>query len=157
MQNGIGVTQFNGMSPKSSIYVNGIDWKLRRDATDSTTAFPHQRVNWMNAGCEPMGEGTVHYCWIMGVIAPTPGTLEKAISVMYIGFHPQKIVIAPNTVSQFDLNRMHIYTSDGSGFAFEFVNKFLGVEENNPLNREHIRPWPSEAEPPQPAKEKKSD
>ena len=43
MQNvnpGMGVTQFNGMKPKNSINMGGVEWTLRRDATDSTTVFP---------------------------------------------------------------------------------------------------------------------
>lgn len=43
INNGMGVTQFNGMKPKSSISVGGVEWALRRDATDSTTAFPHPK------------------------------------------------------------------------------------------------------------------
>lgn len=143
INNGMGVTQFNGMKPKSSISVGGVEWALRRDATDSTTAFPHQKVSWLNAGCEPMADGRVHYCWIMGVIPPTPGTIERPVNVMYVGFHQFKITIAPNSISQSDLDRMHVYVSDNSDFAGEFVNKFLGLEPAQPVeSRESISPWP---------------
>ncbi|AWY07194.1 hypothetical protein [Aeromonas phage SD04] len=146
MQNvnaGMGVTQFNGMKPKNSINMGGVDWTLRRDATDSTTMFPHQKVSWLNAGCEPMGDGRVHYCWIMGVIPPTPGTIERPVNVMYVGFHQFKITIAPNSISQSDLDRMHVYVSDGTDFAGDFINKFLGMQPEQPVEaREHISPWP---------------
>lgn len=146
MQNvntGMGVTQVNGMKPKNSINMGGVDWTLRRDATDSTTMFPHQKVSWLNAGCEPMMDGRIHYCWIMGVIPPTPGTIERPVNVMYVGFHQFKITIAPNSVSQSDLDRMHVYVSDGTDFAGDFINKFLGMQPEQPVEaREAISPWP---------------
>lgn len=144
INNGIGVTQFGGMKPRNVISIGGVNWSLRRDATDSSTAFPHQKVNWLNAGCEPLGDGQVNYCWIMGVIAPTPGTIERPVNVMYIGFHPQRIMIAPNSVSVSDLDRMHVYISDSSNFVGEFVGQFLGIQPEKPATeRESISPWPT--------------
>ena len=146
INNGVGVTQFNGMRPKNNITIGGVNWSLRRDATDSSMMFPHQKVSWLNAGCEPLGDGKIHYCWIMGVIAPTPGTLERPVNVMYIGFHQQRIMIAPHAVTAADLDRMHVYVSDGSNFVGEFVGKFLGIEpENHVTERASISPWPNMA------------
>ena len=160
---GVGVTQFNGMRPRHNITIGGVTWNLRRDATDASMVFPHQKVSWLNAGCEPLGDGQVHYCWIMGVIAPTPGTLERPVNVMYIGFHHQRIMIAPHAVTAADLDRMHVYVSDGSNFVGEFVGKFLGIEPEKPATeRESISPWPTMAQPqtqpqPEPKPEKKED
>lgn len=152
--NGVGVTQFGGMKPRHNISIGGVNWSLRRDATDSSMMFPHQKVNWLNAGCEPL-DGSIHYCWIMGVIAPTPGTLERPVNVMYIGFHSQRILIAPHSVSQSDLDRMHVYTSDSSNFVGEFVGKFLGIEPEQPIaERESIMPWPNMNQQAEPEKEK---
>jgi len=137
-----GVTQFSGMNPKALINIGGLDWKLRKDATDSSMSFPHNRVNWINAGCESLGENKAYFCWIMGIIPPNQGTLEKPISVMYVGFHPQRIAITPNMVTQIDLDRMHVYVSDASGFALNFANVFLGLDEVKPVTREAISPWP---------------
>lgn len=150
MQNinaGMGVTQFNGMKPRSTINIGGVEWSLRRDATDSTTMFPHPKVSWLNAGCEPMGDGRFHYCWILGVIPPTPGTIERPVNVMYVGFHNFKINVAPNSISQADLDRMHVYVSDTSHFAGEFVSKFLGTEPEPVETRENISPWPPMNDP----------
>lgn len=147
--NGMGVTQFNGMKPKQNINIGGVNWSLRRDATDSTAMFPHQKVSWLNAGCEPLGDGRFHYCWIMGVIPPTPGTIERPVNVMYIGFHQQRIMIAPHSVSQSDLDRMHVYVSDSSNFVGDFVGHFLGLEPEQPATqRESISPWPTMPEQP---------
>lgn len=139
---GMGVTQFNGVNPLAMISIGGTDWRLRRDATDPTNVFPHQRVTWINAGCEPLPDGRAHFCWVMGVIPPAPGTLERAISVMYVGFHPIKIMVMPNTVTHEDLDRMHVYVSDGANFAGEFVNRFLGMSAPAVTARETISPWP---------------
>lgn len=140
---GAGVTQFNGMRPRQNIMIGGVNWSLRRDATDSSMVFPHNKVNWLNAGCEPL-DGQIHYCWIMGVIAPTHGTIERPVNVMYIGFHQQRILIAPNSVTQSDLDRMHVYVSDSSNFVGEFVGKFLGIEPEKPTTeRDSITPWPT--------------
>lgn len=148
--NGAGVTQFNGMRPRQNIEIGGVNWSLRRDATDSSMMFPHQKVNWLNAGCEPLGDGQIHYCWIMGVIAPNPGTIERPVNVMYIGFHPQRIMIAPNSVTVSDLDRMHVYVSDSSNFVGEFVGKFLGTEPEKPATaRESISPWPTAPQQPE--------
>lgn len=149
-QNGVGVTQFNGMRPRQNIAIGGVQWSLRRDATDSSMVFPHQKVNWLNAGCEPLGDGQIHYCWIMGVIAPNPGTLERPVNVMYVGFHNQRIMIAPNSVTQADLDRMHVYASDSSSFVHDFVGQFLGIQPEQPATeREAISPWPSVKQAPE--------
>lgn len=141
--NGVGVTQFNGMRPRHNIMIGGVNWSLRRDATDSSMMFPHNKVNWLNAGCEPL-DGNIHYCWIMGVIAPTHGTIERPVNVMYIGFHSQRILMSPNGVTQSDLDRMHVYVSDSSNFVGEFIGKFLGIEPEQPaVERESISPWPT--------------
>lgn len=140
----LGVTQFNGMQLKQHLRVAGQDWKLRRDATDATSSFPHSRVSWTNAGCDPIANtnGQVYHCWIAGVIAPTPGTLERPVQVMYIGFHTQMIQVLPNTLTQADLDRMHVYISDGVMFAQDFVNSFLGLEEPVATAREAVSPFP---------------
>lgn len=69
--------------------------------------------------------------------------IERPVNVMYVGFHQFKITIAPNSISQSDLDRMHVYVSDNSDFAGEFVSKFLGLEPAQPVeSRESISPWP---------------
>lgn len=140
---GLGVTQINGAKIHQSISVAGVDWRLRKDATDaSASPFPHDRVIWQSAGCERISDQLpVFYCWIRGVIEPR-GALEKPVQVMYIGFHQNKITVLPNTIQQDDLDRMHVYIADDIGFAGAFVMKFLGQAEPPQQEREPISPMP---------------
>lgn len=139
---GVGVTQVNGLKPRQSITVGGVEWQLRRDATDASTEFPHAKVNWLNTGCAPIMDGRAHYCWIMGVIAPTTGSVQHPVNVMYVGFHQHRIVMSPNSIAQADLDRMHVYVCNGADFAGMFVNQFLGHEAEPIASRETIAPWP---------------
>lgn len=147
----IGVTQVNGLRPKEAIVMPGIEWRLRRDASDATTSFPHNRVVWINTGSDKLEGLSAHYCWILGVIPPAQGTLERPVSVMYVGFHQAKLAINPNTINQADLDRMHVYTADGSAFAHEFVGAFLGAQQPATAGRETISPWPVELKDEKPA------
>ena len=38
------VTQINGQKAKQTILVNGVEWHLKKDATDPSTVFPYQRI-----------------------------------------------------------------------------------------------------------------
>ena len=42
---------------------------------------------------------------------------------------------------------MHVYVSDTSHFAGEFVSKFLGTEPEPVETRENISPWPPMNDP----------
>ena len=137
-----GVTQMNNLKARQSITVGGVEWKLRRDATDPSTDFAHNKVNWLNTGCGPIMDGRVHVCWIMGVIAPAPDSLQLPVSVMYIGFHQQRILMQPQALSQADLDRMHVYVSSPTDFVADFTNKFLGKEPEAVGQRETISAWP---------------
>lgn len=137
--NGVGIT--NDGTPASTITVGGSIWKLRRDATDASMEFPHKRVNWLDSGCEYIADDHDHFVWIRGVIPAREGTIEKPLNVMYVGFHPEKISVMPNTIFVSDVERMHVYVNDSSGFAVEFCNQFLGVEK--PEVREPVKSFPS--------------
>lgn len=137
-----GVTQMNNLKAPQSIMVGGVEWRLKRDATDPSTDFAHAKVNWLNTGCGPIMDGRVHVCWIMGVIAPAPDSLQLPLSVMYLGFHQQKILMQPQALSQADLDRMHVYASNPSDFVSEFTNKFLGKDVEPIGRRDPISAWP---------------
>lgn len=158
---GVGVTQVSGLKPKSTVTVRGVDYTLRKDATDSTTVFPYQRMVWLSAGSIPIMGGKAHACYILGIIPPTPNSLETPVSVFAIGFHQQKLQMHPSMLSDADMSRLHYYASGGQDFAVEFVDRFMGATHNIEEQREPISPFPPEidlgAETPkeQPKKENK--
>lgn len=141
------MTQIQGREIKRSLNIGGVEYHLRRDATDPTGNFAHERVHWINAGCDAIAG--VHVCWIRGVVPPSSGTLEVPVDVFYIGFHPQKINMSPQTLTFNDLNRMHVYASDARGFAHEFTQAFLGIDAQAVDEREPISPHPSDIEIPE--------
>lgn len=139
-----GVTQLEGRRARKAVTVGGVEYVLKKDATDAAAVFPYQRMAWINAGCDPLSGGRAFCCWIHGIIPPTPGTLERPVSVFAIGFHAARIAMTPATLGEADLQRMHFYTSDGTAFAQEFVDKFLGSESPADSGRDAISPFPPE-------------
>lgn len=136
------MTQVEGRKPKQLINIDGIDYRLRRDAADPTSAFDHNRVFWINAGCTPVA-ANVNFCWILGIVTPTPNSLETPVSVVYAGFHPNKITMNPQSLTQQDLDRMHVYVGDARDFANKFARNFLSMGEPAMDTREPISPYPS--------------
>lgn len=137
------VTQINGRRAKEHIVVNGVDWHLKKDATDPSTIFPFERMNWLNAGCDKVGDN-VYCCWILGVIPPTYGTLEKPVSVFTLGFNGTYIPMTPSSLTKQDMLRMHFYTSEYSELARGFINSFLDREtqESATKPRTAMMPFP---------------
>lgn len=136
------ITQVTGLQPKKQISIEGITYELRKNATDPSATFNHQRVSWINTGCEPLKSNpNIYFCWIMGVIPPNPGSLEKTTNVLYIGFHNQRISMTPTSLKHDDIERMHIYVSEYSDYIGKFVDKFLGNDLERE-DRETISPWP---------------
>ena len=144
MNPSIGVTQVTGLVPPSEINLHGVCYKLKKDAGDSATTFAHHKVNWLNTGCEqlPSPRNNAYFCWIYGIIPPTAGSLERPLNVMYLGFHSKRIQILPNTITQADIDRMHIYVADSASFAMEFAENFLGIKPTVVEERELISGWP---------------
>lgn len=139
-----GISQPNGFSPKKVIQIYGQEYVLCKDATDSTTSFPHQRVKILNGDCIPIKEGSIdaYFCYINGVIEPLPNSLEKPINVHYIGFH--KKYVDMRFITPADIMRMHIYKSDGTNWATSFAKCMLGLNSEENDSREPISPFPEE-------------
>lgn len=136
------VTQINGQKAKQTIMVNGVEWHLKKDATDPSTVFPYQRMQWINAGCDKV-TNNVYCCWVLGIIPPTMGTLEKPVSVFTLGFNSAFIPMSPQTIGQQDMMRMHYYTSEYGDFARQFVTKFLSAEQVKEITeRPSMMPFP---------------
>ena len=70
-----------------------------------------------NAGCDKV-TNNVYCCWILGIIPPTMGTLEKPVSVFTLGFNSAFIPMSPQTIGQQDMMRMHYYTRRSSPSRF---------------------------------------
>lgn len=139
-----GISQPNGLSPKKVISIFGQDYVLCKDAADSTTAFPHQRVKIQNGDCIQIKDNNldVYFCYIHGVIHPLPNSLEKPVDVYYVGFHKKYIDMRFITPS--DVARMHIYKAESSNWAGAFARSMLGLTPDNEEQRDPISPFPEE-------------
>lgn len=139
------VTQINGKRAKQQIVVNGVTWTLKKDATDPSTIFPFEKISWLNAGCDPIEGSNIYCCWIIGVIPPTPGSLEKPVSVFTLGFNSVYIPMSPAYLTKQDMQRMHYYTSDYGDFTKSFINNFLDLEQPKEItNRPSMMAFPTD-------------
>lgn len=138
------VTQIQGQRAKELITVNGIPYRLKKDATDPTGYFPYEKMSWINAGCDKIAENA-YCCWIAGVVPPAMGSLEKPVSVFALGFNSCAVPMSPAMLSREDMERMHFYTADYSDTARSFVEQFLGMQSSSPSqpNREIMSPFPN--------------
>lgn len=140
------ITQVQGLKPKDRIEVDGICYELRKNATDPTTSFMHERVQWTGAGCEQISQNPpIHFCWVTGTVPATAGTLETPANVVYVGFHSQKISMNPTSLSPTDRDNMHVYVASASNFANKFAMQYLGVSNGTGKKetRTPIEPFPS--------------
>lgn len=138
----LGVSQIKEVDTKQVITIGNDEWRLKRDASDPSTNFAHERVNWVEQGCHKVFNQPFYACWIKGVILPAPGSLEKSQYVMYVGFHSKQINMSPAFLTIDDLKCMHIYGRSEPGFAETFVNSFLGLEAVEDPKREPISAQP---------------
>lgn len=137
----IGVTQVGGLKPKQNINIGGVMWNLQRAARTSLALFPYQNVEWGRGGCNPVPSRDYYSVWLTGVIHPATNNLERPVTVLAIGFHPNEIISSKSTITVNDLFQMHIYTCDeGQGFA-AFVDEFLATADSE-RTRETVSPMP---------------
>lgn len=142
----LGVSQVREVEAKQVIRIGNDEWRLKRDASDPSTNFAHERVNWVEQGCHKVFNHPFYACWIKGVILPAPGSLEKSQYVMYVGFHTQQINMSPAFLTVDDLKCMHIYGRSEPHFPEEFVNSFLGLDPSEEVaTREPISAQPPRA------------
>lgn len=121
------ITQVQNTKAKRTISACGIEYTLKRDATDASSHFDHSRVAMIGSGCEKIQEG-FHVCWIFGFMQPQPNSIERPQSVFYIGFHREKVSMLAKDLTMQDLQGMHVYTSDATGLATSFILDFLTDE-----------------------------
>lgn len=135
------MTQIQGYQAPKRLIVNGVPYNLKKDAMDSSVVFPIEKMSWINANSEMLMGA---YCnWIVGVIPPSPNTLEHPVSVFAIGFSKQKKIMHPNVTKMSDLQSMHYYIAESLPFIEQFVKKFLGLEaEVEAQEDNHMTPFP---------------
>lgn len=138
----LGVSQIREVETKQVIKIGNDEWRLKRDASDPSTTFAHDRVNWIEQGCDKVFNQPFYACWIRGIILPSPGSLEKSQHVMYVGFHSNKIDMPPAYLTVNDLKCMHVYTKSEVNFPSLFINSFLGIEAVEDSTREPISAMP---------------
>lgn len=108
-----------------TLTVHGRTYELRKDATDPTQQFPYSLIVPLNSGCTKIADGKF-CCWVRGVIPPRPGTIERPMEVVSLGFAqfevPSSALALPGT-----LERMHYYVANDDSFMADFAGQFLGL------------------------------
>ena len=148
----LGISQVEEYEIKSTIEINGEQWKLKRHVEDASVHIDHLSVNWLSYGCRKVFGQPFYACWIKGVVLPTPNSLEIPTYLMYVGFNENDINMSPKFVTMQDLSRMHIYGRQEPRFAEYFINNFLGIEEEKEEKRA-----PISSQPPKIVKTKKPE
>ena len=137
-----GITQPTSQNaPKKLIKMFGTELVLCKDASDSTTSFPHERVQILGGDCVHIEEGNynVYFCYLRGIIQPLPNSLEKPITVYYVGFH--KNYVDMRFLTPQDISRMHIYKQTTENWAQTFARNLLNINTDE-MEREPISPFP---------------
>jgi len=132
LMTGMGVTQLKRQPPQR-FEVNGAQYSIRKNAEDPSVLFQHERVIPMHRFKVQVQKDVFAY-GVLGILAPTPGTMEKPLDVVYIGFH--NMDFDPMALGPKDIHCMHIYGRDSGSFQEEFVSSFLNPIKAQPA--EHV-------------------
>lgn len=128
---GMGVTQLKRQPPQR-FEVNGATYSLRKNAEDPSVLFQHERVIPMHKFKVQVQKDVFAY-GVLGILIPTPGTMEKPLDVVYIGFH--NMDFDPLALGPKDIHCMHIYGRDSGSLQEAFVSSFLNPDK--PSAKEH--------------------
>lgn len=145
MMHGMGVTQLKRTPPERFV-VNGVNYALRKNAEDGSVVFDHPRVVPSVRSKVQVSKDLWAY-YVTGTLAPHPGTLEKPMDVVYIGFH--SLDFDPMMLGPQDVMNMHVYVREGGHFGEAFVQGYLGIGQapagqGATHQREPVRPYPVE-------------
>lgn len=132
LMTGMGVTQLKRQPPQH-FEVNGAQYSIRKNAEDPSVLFQHERVIPMHRFKVQVQKDVFAY-GVMGILAPTPGTMEKPLDVVYIGFH--NMDFDPMALGPKDIHCMHIYGRDSGSFQDAFVSAFLNPTKM--VSQEHV-------------------
>lgn len=144
LMHGMGVTQLK-RTPPDRFMVNGVTYALRKNAEDGSVVFDHPRVMPAMRSKVQVSKDLWAY-YVTGTLAPHPGTLEKPMDVVYIGFH--NLDFDPMLLGPKDVMNMHVYVREGGHFGEAFVQGYLGIGQQGVAadngQREPVRPYPVE-------------
>lgn len=135
--------------PRESIVVNGVEFHLRRDASDPSQIFPYERVNWINAVSAPIeGQPNTFMNIVYGLIPPRPNTLERPVSTVFVSFSRNQRQLHPSMIKPEEIQCFHVYCTDGLPFAQAFMNEFLKPAPVMKVDAENgFSPFPLEVTP----------
>lgn len=125
-------------NPAKSLTVCGENWELVKSATDSSVAFPFERVDVKDYQVARIDDFN-HMLIFTAYLRPTPQSLEMPQRLAFIGFSARPLnmfEISPN-----QLRKMHIYKADIKNFANEFATSFLS-QGNQHGQAADIKPFP---------------
>lgn len=140
---GMGVTQLKRQPPEH-VNVTGSKFVLRKNAEDAAVVFQHERVTPLHKFKVQVAKGVYAY-GVLGILAPLPGSLEKAVHVVYIGFH--SVEFDPLALGKQDIMNMHVYTKEAGSFPDSFVASFINpVEQRSISERTPVMPYITQME-----------
>lgn len=148
LMQGMGVTQLK-RSPPDRFMVNGAIYALRKNAEDGSVVFDHARVAPSVRSKVQVSKDLWAY-YVAGTMMPHPGTLEKPMDIVYIGFH--NMDFDPMLMGPRDVMNMHVYVREGGNFGEAFVQGYLGIgqapagQAGASVEREPVRPYPVETD-----------
>ncbi len=148
LMQGMGVTQLK-RSPPDRFTVNGAIYALRKNAEDGSVVFDHGRVAPSVRSKVQVSKDLWAY-YVAGTMMPHPGTLEKPMDIVYIGFH--NMDFDPMLMGPRDVMNMHVYVREGGNFGEAFVQGYLGIgqapagQPGASVEREPVRPYPVETD-----------
>lgn len=128
--------------PVPTIEAGGVTYKLIKNAAvDTHQAFPHERVTWLQTGCEKATE-TLYYCWLRGVLTALPNSLEKPLDLFYVGFSTEPRSMHLSTITLDQVRNIHIYAAESISLAQAFGKGFLDLPKEDKSNETDISATP---------------
>nr|DAJ18679.1 MAG TPA: hypothetical protein [Myoviridae sp. ct3tv2]DAR21239.1 MAG TPA: hypothetical protein [Caudoviricetes sp.] len=118
------------------------EWELVKNASDPSVGFPFDRVNTIDFDCSEVRQG-LYRILVTGTIMPAPGSLEKPIKLVFIGFNNTPIY--QQFLVRNDLRKMSIYKADIGKFSTDFTRAFLG-KSSEESKQYDIKPYPEGVE-----------
>ena len=125
----VDISRLQGLQAPKALSVNGVQYGLYKSIEDPSVPFNYNNLIWINTGCEKISDTPeLFYCWIRGIIPPTPNTMEKPMDIMLLGLNRQLINMNPQFLTMDHMKNMFIYKAEPSNFVEQFLYQFIGVQ-----------------------------